>query len=115
MLLGMYMGIFMISTILGPLLGGVFTNQLNWRWCFWINLPVGGVALIMQLFFLRMPEHIKPTPATWKEILLHLDLPGFAIILSLLICYTLALQWGGLAKPWRYVQRLYLVCPRGSD
>ncbi|KAI1386033.1 permease of the major facilitator superfamily [Hypoxylon trugodes] len=96
-LIGAWMGVFMIATILGPLLGGVFTTEVTWRWCFWINLPVGGLALVMQMFFLRIPKHIKPVSATWREILLHLDFPGFSILLCSLICYTLALQWGGLS------------------
>jgi hypothetical protein len=47
-----------------------------------------------------MPKHIKPTPASWKEILLHLDLPGWSLLFASIICFTLALQWGGMEKPW---------------
>jgi hypothetical protein len=47
-----------------------------------------------------MPKHIKPAPATWKEILLHLDLPGWSLLFTSVICFTLALQWGGLEKLW---------------
>lgn len=68
--------------------------------CFWINLPVGGAALIMQLFFLRVPKNVKPVPATWMEILIRLDISGFIILTASMICYTLALHWGGLTKPW---------------
>ncbi|CAJ2504796.1 Uu.00g121900.m01.CDS01 [Anthostomella pinea] len=103
LLIGTWFGVFMLATILGPLLGGVFTDEVTWRWCFWINLPIGGLALVMQFFFLRMPRHVKPVPGSWKEILLHLDFPGFALVLTSLACYTLALQWGGLTKPWRSV------------
>jgi hypothetical protein len=68
--------------------------------CFWINLPVGGLALALQLLFLRIPKHIKPVPATWKEIFVQLDFSGFIILTASLISYTLALEWGGLSKPW---------------
>ena len=105
-LIGTWMCVFMIATILGPLLGGVFTTEVTWRWCFWVNLPVGGLALVMQLVYLRMPKHVKPAPATLKEVLLHLDFPGFSLLLSSLVCYTLALQWGGLSKSWRYVRAI---------
>jgi MFS family permease len=88
----------MFATIIGPLIGGVFTTELTWRWCFWINLPIGGTAIVLQLLFLRVQQ--KPAKATWKEILLQLDLPGFSILLVSLICFTLSLQWGGLSKPW---------------
>lgn len=90
----------MTATVIGPLLGGVFTSEATWRWCFWINLPIGALALVLQVFYLRVPKHIKPTPGTWKEILLHLDIPGFSILLTSLVCFTLAMQWGGLTKAW---------------
>lgn len=99
-LIGCWMGVFMVSTIVGPLIGGAFTTEATWRWCFWINLPVGGVVVAMVLFFFHVPEHIKPVPATWKETLLQLDIPGFTLLLTSLICFTLALQWGGQSKPW---------------
>lgn len=56
------------------------------------------LALILLVF--RDPKHIKPPTAAWKEILLQLDLPGFSLLLTSLICFTLALQWGGQTKPW---------------
>ncbi|KAK8139453.1 MFS transporter [Apiospora sp. TS-2023a] len=99
-LIGMWMGIFMLSTIVGPIIGGAFTSEVTWRWCFWINLPVGGVVLALLVLFFRVPWHISPVPATWTEILRQLDIPGFGLLVASLVCLTLALQWGGLAKPW---------------
>ncbi|PVH99828.1 MFS general substrate transporter [Periconia macrospinosa] len=99
-LIGVWMSVLMMATILGPLLGGVFTTELSWRWCFWINLPIGGAAFVMQLIFLRMPKSVKPVPATWVEILRHLDFPGFILLLASVMCYCLALQWGGVSRAW---------------
>ncbi|KAB8275835.1 major facilitator superfamily domain-containing protein [Aspergillus minisclerotigenes] len=100
LLIGTWMAVFMVSTILGPVIGGAFTSGVTWRWCFWINLPVGGPIIVLLLLFLRIPEHIKRVPATSREILLTLDLPGFCLILVSLVCLTLALQWGGQTKAW---------------
>ena len=100
MLIGIWTGIFMTSTVLGPIVGGALTSGVSWRWCFYINLPLGGPIVVLLLVFLRVPKHIKPTPATWKEIILQLDLPGFSLILTSLVCFILALQWGGQTKAW---------------
>jgi MFS family permease len=99
-LIGLWMAVFMVSTILGPVIGGAFTSGVSWRWCFWINLPVGGPIVVLLLLFLRIPKHIKPVPATWTEIILNLDIPGFCLLLISLVCLTLALQWGGQTKAW---------------
>lgn len=100
LLIGLWMGVFMVSTILGPLIGGAFTSSVTWRWCFWINLPVGGPVAALIFFFFYVPRHVQTTVGTWKEIILQLDLPGFALLLTSLVCFTLALQWGGLSRPW---------------
>jgi MFS family permease len=102
LLIGTWMAVFMVSTVLGPVIGGAFTTGVSWRWCFWINLPVGGLIIGLLLFLLRIPKHIQSVPATWREIILTLDIPGFCLLLVSLVCLTLALQWGGQTKPWNH-------------
>ncbi|USP80427.1 putative MFS transporter [Curvularia clavata] len=69
-------------------------------WCFWINLPVGGLAIVLQILFLHIQSLVKLDPATCKEIIFHIDIPDFSFLLTSLIYFTLALQWGGLNKSW---------------
>jgi MFS family permease len=102
LLIGTWMAVFMVSTILGPVIGGAFTSGVSWRWCFWINLPVGGLVIGLLLLFLRIPKHTQSVPATWRETVLNLDIPGFCLLLVSLVCLTLALQWGGQTKPWNH-------------
>jgi EmrB/QacA subfamily drug resistance transporter len=58
---GKYMGpigaMFGVSAVIGPLLGGVFTESADWRWCFWINIPIGVFALAVAWFTLKLPSH----------------------------------------------------------
>ncbi|USP76463.1 MFS gliotoxin efflux transporter GliA [Curvularia clavata] len=92
LLMGTWMAVFMVSTILGPVIGGAFTSGMN--------LPVGGPIVVLLLLFLRIPKHIKPVPAAWKEVILNLDIPGFCLLLAPLVCLTLALQRDGQTKAW---------------
>jgi MFS transporter, DHA2 family, glioxin efflux transporter len=70
------------------------------RWCFYINLPIGGVSAAIILFFFATPPQAVPAKATMKEKLLQMDLPGTFVIMAAIICYILALQWGGQSKAW---------------
>ena len=93
--------VFSIASVVGPLLGGVFTTSVTWRWCFYINLPIGSVTVASTLFFFRTPAHAKVMYNTpLKEILRNFDLSGLVLLLSSLLCYFLALQWAGISRAW---------------
>jgi MFS family permease len=90
----MFGGLMGIATIAGPLVGGGFTTDVTWRWCFYINLPIGGVAAVFIFFLLHVPDG-DTTKLPLMERLLQLDFPGTAALVPGIVCLLLALQWGG--------------------
>lgn len=90
---------FGISSIVGPILGGAFTDKLTWRWCFWINLPFGGLAIATVVLTFKNPER-RYASKTLRQKIHEMDLPGAFFLISAIVCLLLALQWGGIMYPW---------------
>ncbi|KAF5548696.1 HC-toxin efflux carrier TOXA [Fusarium phyllophilum] len=92
--------IFGVTSVLGPLLGGAFTDSsATWRWCFYINLPIGAVAAALLAFLLQVPDRATAR-LPLKEKLLRLDGPGCVMLLGGIISLLTALRWGGTKYPW---------------
>lgn len=100
MMLGIIGMTYCIAAVLGPILGGAFTDALTWRWCFYINLPIGGFAAVVLAFFFHLPAAGKPPQELWWKKLLHLDPVGVALAMGSITCFVLALQDGGNTLPW---------------
>ncbi|PTM39742.1 MDR family MFS transporter [Bosea sp. 124] len=84
--------VFMSSSLLGPVLGGVIAERLHWSVIFWINLPLGAAAYWMTSSALkRLPRHERPH---------KLDVLGAVLITSATMTLLLALSWGGTRYPW---------------
>lgn len=93
---GKYMGVmgavFAVSSVAGPLLGGWFTEGIGWRWTFWINIPLGILALVAAVLFLHLPQRApgKVRIDGWGMALLAIATTGLVLIAS----------WGGKDFAW---------------
>ena len=85
-----------LAGAVGPVLGGVFTTKVSWRWCFYINLPISGVGLVILFFVLKL--HNPRTPI--KEGLAAIDWSGSALVIGGTVMILLGLEFGGVSYPW---------------
>lgn len=113
----MYQGvlgaIFGVSSVIGPLIRGAFTSsKLTWRWCFYINLPIGAVSILIVLFFL----HLSPPQQaclSFRQKIIRMDPIGNLFFLPSFISFLLALQWGGTTYAWNNVRIITLFTLSG--
>ncbi|KAG9254373.1 major facilitator superfamily domain-containing protein [Emericellopsis atlantica] len=99
---GLVMGVGQVGIVAGPLLGGALTQHASWRWCFYINLPLGAVAGALMAF-VNVPEQRAKDPfslALVRRLIPIFDLPGFALLASATVMLLLALQFGAESYGW---------------
>jgi len=88
---GYFGGVFAVASVIGPLVGGLFTQHLSWRWVFYINLPIGAVALVVTSVVLRLPYRRLPH---------RIDYLGSLLLVASVSALLLVTVWGGSQYPW---------------
>lgn len=91
--MGIMGGVFAFSSVAGPLLGGWLTEGPGWRWAFWMNVPLGIIALVATIVLLRLPK--RSTADRPK-----LDYLGMALLAAATSCLVLMSTWGGSTFEW---------------
>src|SRR3954452_572188 len=93
---GRYMGligsVFAFASVVGPLLGGFFVDTLSWRWVFYVNLPLGALALAVTATRLKLPPRERSQH--------RVDYVGAALLTGGATCLILLTTWGGTQYPW---------------
>ena len=88
---GLMAGVMPLAMIGGPLLGGFFTDHLTWRWAFFVNLPLGAVALLVTALTMHLPK---------RRTSHRIDYLGVVLLTAGITTLILAATWGGIEYPW---------------
>ena len=98
---GFMQSVFAFATVAGPLIGGVLTQDLNWRWVFYVNLPIGAVALVVIALVLKLPPRQVRKP--------KVDWTGAALLTVGVSALILLTSSGGVGFDWLSPQAVLLV------
>ncbi|TPR06557.1 Amidase family protein [Aspergillus niger] len=88
-----------VGTSLGPIVGGLIVQQTTWRWVFYLNLPVGGISMVLLFVFLQVGHRSEETSI--KRRLKQIDYGGNLIFILAISFILVALAYGGTLWPWK--------------
>ena len=99
--MGVMGGVFALSSVAGPLLGGWFTEGPGWRWGLWINIPLGILAIVSAVLFLHLPKNSAGRP--------KIDFAGMGLLAAASTSLVLITTWGGTTYDWNSAVIISLI------
>jgi DHA2 family multidrug resistance protein len=103
----------LLAPVVGPTLGGYLTVQYNWRWIFYINIPVGILALVICYFVVQDPEYLQRERAELRRRPLNFDYIGLGLLALVMSCWEIVLskgqEWDWLGDPFGRIQTLSIL------
>ncbi|RDW77375.1 hypothetical protein BP6252_05428 [Coleophoma cylindrospora] len=111
---GIAAGVEAIALSTGPVIGGAITQSAGWRWCFYMNLPIGAVTIILIIAFFDLPQRNPNVDLPWKEKIKRLDLVGTTLFIPSITSLLLALQYGGTKYSWNNPRIIVLFIVFGT-
>ena len=95
------------------MLGGVFTDRATWRWCFYLNLPLGVLVAVVTTIFFKPPEEGNRVPRSLTQTILELDPIGNALLLATAVMFFLAMQYSSERHAWHTSRVIGLLVGAG--
>ncbi|KAI1416806.1 putative multidrug resistance protein fnx1 [Hypoxylon sp. FL1857] len=94
--IGLMFMVYAVAVALGPVIGGLFSERVTWRWIFYINLPVAAVAFVMLAVSMKVRYQKDTTINSLKRV----DFTGNFLLVASVVSILIALTWGGVEYPW---------------
>lgn len=111
---GLFSGVFALASVIGPAAGGYITDYINWRWVFYVNLPIGILALCLIIFFLPTSISIRNTALRGWAAIRRIDFAGALTAAGATVCLLLGLTWGGSTYPWDDPHTIIILSSAGA-
>jgi EmrB/QacA subfamily drug resistance transporter len=111
---GLFTGVFALASVIGPAAGGYITDDINWRWVFYVNLPIGILALFLIIAFLPMNISQRNTSLRGWAAIRRIDFAGALTAAGATICLLLGLTWGGTTYPWSDIHTVGILAAAGA-
>ncbi|KAK8070643.1 MFS transporter [Apiospora hydei] len=89
-----------VAMTVAPVIGGALTTYASWRWCFWVNLPIGGFTIVVIMLLFKNPDDQVIAEGSTNSKLRQLNIPNLLIFTASVVCLLMALEWGGTTYSW---------------